>query len=530
MFDYVIVGAGSAGCVLARRLTEDEDVSVCLVEAGPPDSADEIHMPAALAALAGSRVDWDYDTLPEDELDRRRVYLPRGKTLGGSSSTNAMVYIRGNTADYDAWRDEVGPGWGYDELLPYFKRAEDNERGADEYHGTGGPLPVSDSRANTPLADAFVEAAQAAGHPPNADFNAATQDGVGRYQLTQRGGLRASAAVGYLHPVADRPNLTIETYMQVRRVLFEGTRAVGVEAERAGELTELRAGREVLVCGGAYNSPQLLTASGIGRGAELAELQIPQVGELPGVGMNLQDHPSVWLRWSSDEPVSLWGALSEENMALLQGGMGPLTSNAAETGGFARSSAELEAPDLQFHFLAGPFEEDGPATAHGFAASVCLLTPRSRGYVVHARLDPLSKPFIRHAYYSDPADMEAMIRGTRMLTDICRQDPVSRHCNTPLGVPAADDDESIRAFVRRSTQTLYHPVGTCRMGAGPDAVVDAELRVHGTEALRVVDCSVMPTVPRGNTNAPVIALAERAADLIRGKVAPEADRTPAVPA
>ena len=530
MYDYVIVGAGSAGCVLAHRLTEDPDVSVLLIEAGPPDTADEIHMPAAVVALAGSRQDWDYDTLPENACNRRRIYLPRGKTLGGSSSINAMVYIRGNAADYDAWRDAGNPGWGYDDLLPYFKRAEDNERGADEYHGAGGPLPVSDSRAQTPLADAFVESAAAAGHTLNPDFNGAAQDGVGRYQVTQRGGLRASTAVGYLHPVMDRPNLTVETYLHVRRVLFEGTRAVGVEAERMGEIAEYRAEREVLVCGGAYNSPQILTASGIGRSDELLALQIPVVAELPGVGMNLQDHANVWLRWNTDEPVTLWGALTEENMALFEAGTGPLTSNAAETGGFARSADHLSAPDLQFHFFPGPYEEDGPATAHGFAAAVCLLTPRSSGYVLHARTDPLNKPFIRHDYYSDPGDMDTMVAGVRMLWEICRQEPLAGRCNEPTGVPEGDDDESIRAFIRRSTQTLYHPVGTCKMGTGPEAVVDGELRVHGTEGLRVVDCSVMPSVPRGNTNAPVIALAERAADLIRGRPAAGTEQAAAMTA
>jgi choline dehydrogenase len=299
-------------------------------------------------------------------------------------------------------------------------------------------------------------------------------------------------------------------------VLFDGTRAVGVETERLGEISEFRAEREVLVCGGAYNSPQILTASGIGRSEELTALQIPIVTDLPGVGMNLQDHVNVWLRWDCNEPVTLWGALTEENMALFEQGTGPLTSNAAETGGFGRTSDGLSAPDVQFHFFPGPYEEDGPAQAHGFGAAVCLLTPKSTGYVLHARTDPLNKPFIRHDYYAEPEDMAAMIDGVRMLWDICRQEPLAQHANIPTGIPDDDSDDAIRAFVRKASQTLYHPVGTCKMGSGPEAVVDAELRVHGVEGLRVVDASIMPAVPRGNTNAPVIAVAEKAADLIRG--------------
>ncbi|MDX6641510.1 MAG: choline dehydrogenase, partial [Solirubrobacteraceae bacterium] len=368
MYDYVIVGAGSAGCVLAARLTEDPDVSVLVLESGPPDTNQNIHVPLGYLQLGRTEIDWDLATAPEPFCDNRRIPLPRGRVLGGSSSMNAMVYIRGNRADYDGWGI---PGWSYDDLLPYFIKAEDNERGASEFHGAGGPLPVSDSRSRNPMAVAFAEAGVEAGFPANDDFNGATQDGFGLYQVTQRNGMRASAAVAYLHPAMERPNLTVMPYMHVHRVLFEGTRAVGVAAAQLGQVNEFRAEREVILCGGTYNSPQLLTASGIGRGEELTALQIPIVAELPGVGMNLQEHANVWLRWDTDEPVTLFGALTEENMALFEQGTGPLTSNAAETGGFARTSADLAAPDMQFHMFPGPFEEDGPASAHGFAACVC---------------------------------------------------------------------------------------------------------------------------------------------------------------
>ena len=290
MYDYVIVGAGSAGCVLASRLTDDPDVSVLLIEAGPPDSSDNIHVPVALSQLMHSQLDWDYSTLPERFADRRRIHLPRGKTLGGSSSTNWMVYIRGHRADYDEWRDEGCEGWGYDDLLPYFKRAEDNERGASEYHGVGGPLRVSEGRSRNPMTEAFLEACDQAGQRRNEDFNGAEQDGFGRYQVTQSDGRRCSTAVGYLRPAMSRPNLTVETFLQVHRVLFEGDRAVGVQAERMGELKEVRAEREVILCGGAYNSPQLLMLSGIGSAERLTMLQIPVVADLPAVGQNLQDH------------------------------------------------------------------------------------------------------------------------------------------------------------------------------------------------------------------------------------------------
>src|SRR5215211_5245988 len=372
MYDYVIVGAGSAGCVLANRLSEDPGVSVLLVEAGGPDTNDLVHLPAAFSALYRTAQDWDHSTVYEPHANDRRIYLPRGKVLGGSSSINAMIYIRGNRAGYDGWGLD---GWAFDDLLPYFKRAEDNERGADDYHGAGGPLPVSDGRSRNPLSQAFLDSAAGRGLPVNADFNGPEQEGVGWYQVTQRGGARASAAVAYLHPVLDRPNLTVETHVHALAILFEGERAVGVVGARLSEMVVNRAEREVIVCGGAYNSPQLLMLSGLGRPAELEELQIEVVAESPELGLNLHDHPNVGAVWGIDEEVSLFGALNEENLALFEAeGRGPLTSNVAEAGGFLRTRDDLGAPDVQLHFAPARFQSEGlvPGDGHGFALGACV--------------------------------------------------------------------------------------------------------------------------------------------------------------
>ena len=518
MPDYVIVGAGSAGCVLAARLSEDPDVSVLLVEAGPPDTLDNIHIPLGVSGLARTAVDWDLWTGHEPGLDGRRVYLPRGKTLGGSSATNAMVYIRGNPADYDGWNLS---GWSFPDLFPYFLRAEDNERGGSDWHGEGGPLAVSDPRHPNPMMDALVDSMEAAGFPRNDDFNGPAQDGTGYYQVTQLAGRRCSTAVAYLHPNITRPNLAVETGVHVERVTFDGLRATGVEGVRLGERMSFRAEREVIVCGGAYNSPQLLMLSGIGPVENMASRLIPPLVDQPSVGKNLQDHVNLWLIWSSREPVSLADALSPEKAEANVGefelhGNGPLTSNLAEAGGFGRSDPSLDAPDLQFHGIPGMLKEDPPVgfADHGMSIGVCLLTPESRGEVYLAGSEPTAKPWIFHRYFDAAADMERMEAGVARVMEIAGQAPLAPYCSEPHQVPGDDP----RAFIRRHAQTLYHPVGTCAIGTGDDAVVDLELRVRGVEALRVVDASVMPVVPRGNTNAPVIALAERAADLIKGTV------------
>jgi choline dehydrogenase-like flavoprotein len=514
MYDYVIVGAGSAGCVLAARLSEDPDVKVLLLEAGPPDAKENIHVPIGFLSLGKTDVDWDYSTAPEPFCSGRRVYLPRGRTLGGSSSINAMIYIRGNRRDYDAWGI---PGWTWDDLFPYFLRSEDNERGASEWHAVGGPLAVSEGRSRNPISAAWVQAAQSAGLAPNEDFNGPEQDGVGLYQLTQRNGLRCSTAVAFLHPAMERENLTVEPWMQVNRVLFEGTRAVGVEAQRLGEVSELRAEREVILCGGSYNSPQILMLSGIGPAEHLTLREIEVLLDQPAVGQNLSDHCQVSNVWRATEPVSLLlalepGALEEFN----ERASGPLTSNLAEAGGFVRTRPELEAPDVQFHVAPVMIVDEGLSDPpdHGVWAAPGLLQPESRGTVTLASNDPTAKPIIRHNYYAAEADMATMAAGMRTLMEIARQPALRPYCAEPHLVPASDDEDTLRAFIARNTVTIYHPVGTCALGQ----VVDPELRVTGVEGLRVVDASVMPVLPRGNTNAPTIAIAERAADLIRGTV------------
>jgi choline dehydrogenase len=519
MYDYVIVGAGSAGCVLANRLSEDPGTTVLLIEAGPPDSADFIHIPAAFTALFRSQNDWDYSTGWEPGCDNRRIYLPRGRTLGGSSSINAMIYIRGNRRDWDEWAADGCEGWDWRGIEPYFRRSEGNVRGADAVHGGDGPLQVGDCLDRNVLAEAFVEAAAAAGHALTEDFNGPEQDGFGFYQTTVTPqGRRASAAVCYLHPVMDRPNLTVETHLHVTKLLFDGTRAVGVEALRLSELLELRAAREVIVCGGAYNSPQLLTLSGLGRPEELELLQIPVVAEVPGVGLNLSDHPTVGATYAVTGEQSLKDALTDENLAAWMAGGGPLSTNGAQAGGFLRTEEGMSVPDVQFHLVSAIFEQEGlvPPPAHGFTLSACVLRPLSRGQVAVVSPDPTTKPLIIHNYYAEERDRRSARNGLRQVLEIARQGPLAQYVAAPHMHPDGEDDAALDAHVRATTQTIYHPVGTCRMGAGADAVVDAECRVRGVQGLRVVDASVFPSVPRGNTNAPTIALAERASDLIRG--------------
>jgi choline dehydrogenase-like flavoprotein len=513
-FDYVIVGAGSAGCVLATRLTEDPDIKVALIEAGGPDADQEIHIPAAFSQQFKTRLDWDFDTDPEPGLGGRRAYLPRGKTLGGSSSMNAMIYIRGNPADYDGWAESGATGWSWNDVLPYFLKAEDNERGADDFHGAGGPLSVSEGRSNHPLAAAFVEAGVQAGYEHNKDFNGKSQFGVGTYQLTQRNGMRCSAAVAYLHPALDRPNLTLMPFTLAQKVVIEGGRATGVEvAHDGGEVEVIRADREIILSAGAYLSPKLLQLSGIGPAALLGAFGIEVVADLP-VGQNLQDHVATVLNFRTDEDSLLSAASPDNAVLLMTEGRGPLTSNIGEAGGFFRSRSDLEAPDLQLHMAPVLFyaEGMGPLTENGFAFGPCVLTPTSMGQVLLRSLRPDAAPRIAHNYLATAEDRECLVSGIRICLDIAAQQALASITTGPFNVPESDAADDILRWTRNVSGTLYHPTSTCAMGA----VVDSELRVLGVDGLRVVDASVFPTVPRGNTNAPTIMTAEKAADLIKG--------------
>ena len=530
-FDYVIVGGGSGGATLAGRLSADPAVRVCLIEAGGDGKGVLVRTPLGTAAMLSGRPrinNYCYQTVPQAGLNGRRGYQPRGRCLGGSSAINAMLYLRGHRSDYDDWAGQGCAGWSFEEVLPYFKRAEGNQRGDSEWHGGQGPLQVAEQQSPRPIAEAFIRAAMACGLPRNDDFNGPQQEGVGLYQVTQfhggaKNGQRCSAAAAYLHPVMDRGNLSVMTDTQALRVVLEGRRAVGVEIERGGRREAVRARREVVLCGGAFNSPQLLMLSGIGDPAELQRHGIEVRHALPGVGKNLQDHLDFILSYKSgDNDLVGLGPMGGLRMtrAVLEWrktGKGMAASPLAEGGAFFRSNPQLARPDLQLHFVIAIVDDHGRKMhfSPGYSCHVCVLRPKSRGEVGLNDLQAASAPRIDPNYLSHPDDLATLLAGTRAMRRIMRSPALDRYRGAELYTADAESDEALIAHIRQRADTIYHPVGTCKMGVDAMAVVDPQLRVHGMEGLRVVDASVMPTIVGGNTNAPTIMIAERAADFMR---------------
>ncbi|MCH7639587.1 MAG: choline dehydrogenase [Bacteroidetes bacterium] len=519
MFDYIIVGAGSAGCVLANRLSENPDVRVLLLEAGPRDKRPEIRIPAAFCRLFKTSVDWAYETEPQSELKNRCLFWPRGKVLGGSSSINAMIYIRGHRADYDGWAADGCTGWGYADVLPYFKKSEDYAHGASTFHGVGGPMRVENQRTPNPLSEVFVEASVQAGLPHNDDFNGAEQEGAGLYQVNQRGGRRESAATAFLRPVRSRSNLVMEIGAMATQVLFEGMRASGIAYVQDGQTKRANASEEVILSGGAINSPQLLMLSGVGPAAHLQAHGIDVVANRREVGENLQDHLVVGIRYRSKRPGTLLSAESPMNIArYLLTRRGMLTSNVAEAGAFVRTRSSGPA-DLQFHVAPVLFMNHGlePPTKHGFTLGPTLVRPDSQGAIRLHSADPFAPPAIEPNYLTEPADVKTLVAGLRLAREIVSRSAYDSYRGEELTPgPNVRTDAELEDYIRETSETLYHPVGTCRMGADEDAVVDLELRVRGVDGLRVADASVMPKVINGNTNAPTMMIAEKAAALIKG--------------
>ncbi|EMN5127235.1 GMC family oxidoreductase [Burkholderia contaminans] len=524
-FDYLVVGGGSAGSVLASRLTEDPDVTLCLFEAGGTGDGWPVNVPAALVLMIPSRLNnWAFETVPQKGLQGRRGYQPRGKALGGSSAINAMVYTRGHHADYDDWAALGNEGWGWNDVFPYFKRSEHNERLGNEWHGRGGPLWVSDLRTDNPFQARWLDAARECGLPVTDDFNGAEQEGVGIYQVTQKNGERWSAARAYLFPhMKTRGNLTVETGAQVRRIVFDGKRAVGVEVARGGNVETVWAKKEVILSAGAFQSPQLLMLSGVGPKDELERHGIEVVADLPGVGENLQDHPDFVLSYKTNSldalGVSVRGAIKTlgDIRQYRNSRTGTLTTNFAEGGAFLKTRPELDRPDVQMHFVVGPVSDHGRKVrlGHGLSCHVCLLRPKSRGSVKLRSADPLDAPLIDPAFLDHEDDLEVLVEGYKLTRRLMAAPAMARFVTEDMFASRSRSDDDIRALLRERTDTVYHPVGTCRMGNDALAVVDSQLRVRGTEGLRVVDASIMPTLVGANTNAPTIMIGEKASDLIR---------------
>jgi choline dehydrogenase-like flavoprotein len=523
-YTYIVVGAGAAGCAVAARLSEEPGNRVLLLEAGGPDRNPLIHMPAGFTKLTSPDVNWGFSTVEQPELNNRRMHYPQGRTLGGSTSINAMIYIRGHRLDYDGWRDLGNEGWGYEGVLPYFTKSENNERLANEFHGTGGPLNVTEQVSHNPISKGFVRSVQTLGVPFTHDFNGAEQDGVGFYDVTQRNVRRESAATAFLRPAEGRKNLTIETHATATRVLIEGGRAVGVQYLHDGKpaLARIALGGEVVLSGGAVNSPRLLLLSGIGPADELRALGIDVELDLPGVGKNFQDHMDVYLT-AETAPVSYngedrWDKAARHGIQYLLYKTGPVTACVAEAGAFLRSSSDVRSPDIQIHCLPAYVVDHGRMRikGHGVTINTCNLRPKSIGSVTLRSADPTVEPAIDPAFLQDPYDwkisMEGFERGREILNAPAFKDLIRRE-----RLPGKDvkSDKGIREYIKQWSKTDYHPVGSCKMGTDPMAVVDTQLRVHGLVGLRVIDASIMPTLISGNTQAPSIMIGEKGAAIMR---------------
>lgn len=524
-FDFVVVGGGSGGCVMAGRLTEDSAVSVCLLEAGGSGDSWAVKTPVGALSMVPTRLNnWAFETVPQAGLNGRRGYQPRGRTLGGSSAINAMVYVRGHRSDYDHWAQLGNSGWSFDDVLPYFKKSEHNEQFDNAWHGQDGPLWVSDLRTDNPIHQHYLEAARQAGYPLSTDFNAEQQEGLGVYQVTQKNGERWSAARAYLLPhLGQRNNLSVLTGAYTERLIMEQGRAVGVEVRHGGQLRTIRARREVILAAGAFQSPQILMLSGIGDGTELRKLGIQVQHHLPGVGKNLQDHPDFVFCHKSDSldtfGISGSGSLRmfKELQRFRHERRGMLTSNFAECGGFLKTRPELAAPDLQLHFVIACVEDHARKLhlGHGFSCHVCLLRPRSKGELRLRNTNPQDAPLIDPNFFGDPQDLEDMVTAFKMTRKLLDAPALAAYSKRDIRTTGVESDEQIREVLRKYADTVYHPVGSCKMGTDAAAVVDPTLKVHGIQGLRVVDASIMPTLIGGNTNAPTIMIAEKAVDFIR---------------
>ena len=523
-FDYIVVGGGSGGCAVASRLSEDPSLSVCLIEAGGEGKNLAIRVPAGVAAILPTPfLNWAYKTTKQAGLGGRRGYQPRGRTLGGSSAINAMLYVRGHREDYNEWRDLGCTGWGWDDVLPYFIKSEDNENGASSLHGTGGPLAVSEGRARHEIADAFLDAAREIQYPINEDFNGPEQEGIGHYQVTQRNGERCSAAAAYVHPHLDRPNLTVLTKTRASKLVIENNRANGVIVHGPAGQQHLSARGEIILAGGAFATPQLLMLSGIGDGDHLKSHGIEVVSNNPEVGQNLQDHVDYTMSYYSKRkdvfgfsPRGL-ADIAKGALEWRKSGTGKLTTTFAESGGFLRSSASAERPDLQLHFVVGIVDDHNrkPHLAHGFSCHVCVLRPESRGHVRLASANPRKAPEIDMGFFTARPDLDLMIQGFKRTKQLLESPALSSWRGKPLHHANLETDHAIEAEIRKRSDTVYHPVGTCRMGNDESSVVDPQLRVRGIDGLRVADASIMPRIIGGNTNAPTIMIGEKCADMIR---------------